>query len=87
MDSQREELNKQVDPYRNTLVIDQMVFEVVLLEGVTEIPQDDFYWMFRSFKEGQYLSSCVMNFIPLKGIINDEDYYRMKNMFNLTYRE
>jgi hypothetical protein len=69
---------KELEPYKNTLVIH--FFKVVRLVDVIETEQD-YYWVFDSF-EGIYHESCVGGWTPLKGFIDDKDYERMVKIWN-----
>ena len=74
-------LKQELEPYKNTLVID--VFEdVVRLVDVID-GDDDYYWVYDS-REGVRHSSCVGSWIPLKGFIKEEDYNRMVHIWNLN---
>jgi hypothetical protein len=75
------ELKEEVEPYKNTLVID--IFEnIVRLVDVVEF-DDDYYWVFDTPK-GLRHSSCVVGWIPLKGYIEQENYDRMVRIWNLN---
>lgn len=83
---------------RNQLIIDrkhQLVidnFKIVRLDDV-EDGGDDYYWVYNRWvgmkgmdeqQTGKYQASCVGEFTPLKGIIPDDDYYRMVHIWNLN---
>jgi hypothetical protein len=74
------ELQDELEPYKNTLVLN--FFEVVRLVGVTE-DEDDFYWIFDNGKEIVH-SSCVCNWIPIKGKLDDNSYNQLVMVWNLN---
>ena len=76
------ELRAQVEPYRNTLVIKDFD-NVAMLLNVVEL-DDDYYWSFYSDK-GITHSSCLIEWIPLKGNISQESYDRMVHVWNLNH--
>lgn len=75
-----EKLKQELEPYRNTLVLD--LFKVVRLVDVID-GQDDYYWVYDTH-HGIYHSSCVGGFVPLKGHIEQVEYNRLVNMWNLN---
>ena len=75
-----ESLKKELEPYKNTLVIDN--FQIVRLVDVVD-GKNDYYWVYDGYR-GEYWSSCVMDFIPLKGFIDDKKYSRLVNVWNLN---
>lgn len=79
------ELKKELEPYKNTLVIDEFdrISRLVDVEDGTE----DFYWVFDNKNEGIHKCSCVGGWIPLKGVIPDKDYNRMVHTWNLNNKE
>lgn len=83
-----EDLQKEAGPYKGTLVLD--FDKVVLLKGVAK-DDYDFYWVFAErvgYKGSkEYWSSCVMDWIPLKGIIPEKNYQRLVQSWNLNIDE
>jgi hypothetical protein len=77
-----EELKKFMEPYQNTLVIDITTFKVCRLVDVGE-DDDDYYWILDT-EEGIINSSCIIDWIPLKGYIDNEDYKRLARIWNLN---
>ena len=78
-----EELKKELEPYRNTLVLD--FCEIVRLVDVIEEPED-FYWKYERWSKGKAnLSSCVMGWIPLKGNLPDEIYKSLVRNWNMNH--
>jgi len=75
------ELQQELDPYKNTLVID-IIGSVVRLVDVID-GEEDFYWVFDN-KDGIHHSSCVMGWTPLKGFIREDDYNKMVRIWNLN---
>lgn len=73
-------LKKEMEPYKDTLVLDY--FEVVRLVDVFE-DEDDFYWVYDTHK-GLIHSSCVVGWIPLKGILIDKNYDELVRVWNLN---
>jgi hypothetical protein len=76
-----EELRKELEPYRNTLVLDY--FDVVRLVDVVD-GEDDYYWVYDDTKRGVHWSSCVGGWKPLKGVLKDEDYNELVRVWNLN---
>lgn len=73
-------LKEELEPYKNTLVLND--FNVVRLVDVID-GEDDFYWVYDS-KKGIYHASCVGGWIPLKNKIDDDKYKRLVNCWNLN---
>lgn len=80
MNATLDSLKKELEPYKDTLVLDY--FEVVRLVDVFE-DEDDFYWVYDSHK-GLVHSSCVVGWTPLKGTLGDEDYNELVRVWNLN---
>lgn len=76
-----EDLKAEVEPYKNTLVIDDFDTVVRLVDVIDG--DDDYYWVFES-RNRTYYSSCVGGWIPLKGFIEQEKYDRMVRIWNLN---
>lgn len=76
------DLQAKMAPYKGTLVLDY--FDVVLLYDVT-YDDDDFYWVYKT-KKGEYHSSCVGTWRPLKGFIKDKDYQELVRVWNLNHQ-
>lgn len=76
-----EDLKAEVEPYKNTLVIDDFDTVVRLVDVIDG--DDDYYWVYES-RNRIYYSSCVGGWIPLKGFIEQEKYDRMVRMWNLN---
>lgn len=76
------DLKKELEQYKNTLVIDVSNYKVVRLVDVID-GEFDYYWVFDS-KEKFYNVSCVVGWIPLKGIIDDNNYNRLIHIWNLS---
>lgn len=75
-----ESLKKELEPYQNTLVIDDG-FGVSLLLDV-EDGVDDYYWVYAHWKRGVYRATCVGGWSPLKGVIPEKDYARLVSYWN-----
>lgn len=80
--TQLAELKAELEPFKNTLVIDAPN-EVVRLVDVIE-EEDDYFWVYERLFDGICHSSCVMKWIPLKGYLPEEEYIRMVEMWNLN---
>ena len=76
-----EDLKAEVEPYKNTLVIDDFDTVVRLVDVIDG--DDDYYWVYES-RNRIYYSSCVGGWIPLKGFIEQEKYDRMVRIWNLN---
>lgn len=76
-----EDLKTEVEPYKNTLVIDDFDTVVRLVDVIDG--DDDYYWVYES-RNRIYYSSCVGGWIPLKGFIEQEKYDRMVRIWNLN---
>jgi hypothetical protein len=76
-----ETFKKELEPYKDTLVIsdfDAVVRLVDVIDG-----EEDYYWVYDTYK-GIVNASCVCGWIPLKGFIPEDDYNRLKNVWNLN---
>jgi len=73
-------------PHIGTLVLD--FFDVVLLVGV-EADEEDNYYVYQSPKggRGEYWSSAVGSYIPLKGTIDDKRYNYLVWVWNNNQNE
>ena len=76
-----EKLKKELDPYKNTLVLD--FCEIVRLVDVSEDPED-FYWEYEKWGETVH-SSCVMGWVPLKGNLPDKIYQSLVTNWNMNH--
>jgi hypothetical protein len=88
--NQLEELQKEMEPYKDSLVLD--FFEVVKLEGVEYDEGDDgwpsdFFWVYRKLDGKIYWSSCCGRWTPLKGKIDDDEYNNLERVWNLNYHK
>jgi len=73
----------EVNQYLNTIVLGFGDFTLYRLMGFYEDSEDYYYNMLNI--EGAFsLHSCVGGFIPLKGKIDDDDYERVENVFELN---
>ncbi len=78
------EFQKMLEPFKNTLVIDDFDKVVRLVDVVDG--EDDYYWVYDCM-QGLYHSSCVGGWIPLKGFVEQEKYDRMVRIWNLNNKE
>jgi hypothetical protein len=76
-----EELKKELEPYKNTLVIDELDGVARLVDVIDD--GYDFHWIYES-KNTIRESSCVCGWIPLKGYIDDNKYQRLVSIWNLN---
>jgi len=74
-------IQKRVNEHRNELVLD--LFEAVKLLGWTDIPDDDYYYVM-GYKNRIKLHSCVMDFIVLKGKIEESEYQYLERIWKLN---
>jgi len=82
-----EDLRAELEPFRNTLVIDDFDTVVRLVDVIDG--EDDYYWVYdgriSSYgRKGIYHSTCVGGWIPLKGFVEQEKYERMVRIWNLN---
>lgn len=76
---------KEAEPYLRTLVLDT-VGELVILTGVDEDEEDN-YWTFVKKRGQKSYQSCCGGWIPLKGFIRDKDYEDLVRTWNLNNEE
>jgi hypothetical protein len=74
-------LKAELEPFKNTLVIDNLDNVVRLVDVIDD--EDDYYWVYDS-KQGIYHSSCVGEWIPLKGFVEQKKYDNLVYMWNLN---
>ncbi len=74
-----QDLKKILEPYKNTLVIDNYV--VKRLVSVEE-SEEDYYWVYDSIYDGITKSSCCGIFTPLKGVLSSDQYQKLVNIWN-----
>jgi len=72
---------KEIRKHRGELVLD--IFEVVRLEGFHE-DEDDYYYVFKSLYRGRFYSSCVGEFVPLKGRLSKKEYKELERVWELN---
>ena len=72
---------EEAKPHIGTLVLD--FFEVVLLVGV-EADEEDYYYVYQTVKggRGEYWSSAVGSYIPLKGLMDENKYTYLAWVWN-----
>lgn len=73
-------LQEELLPYKNTLVLDH--HNVVKLVDVID-GEEDYYWVYDTHK-GFIHSSCVIGWIPLKGVLPEKDYDYILRIWNLN---
>lgn len=76
-----ESLKKELEPYKNTLVIGDFN-NIVRLADVID-GEDDYYWVYDTIN-GFVHSSCVCTWIPLKGFLEKGNYERLVHVWNLN---
>lgn len=79
-----DKLTAFVEAHRGELVLNY--FEVVRLDGLGDIPDDDYYFRL-SGKDGATLLSCVGRMFLLKGFLPDGDYNELERVFNLSIEQ
>lgn len=80
-----EKFKEELEPYKDTLVIDLHTSRVSRLVDVFE-GEDDCYWIYN--RQGvTYNTSCFIEWVPLKGIIDQKKYERMVHVWNLNNAE
>ena len=77
-------LQKEFRKYENQLVIYTGYYEVVRFIGIENVPGDDFFYEFKTLKGKVFQSSCLIDFIPLKGKIDKKEYDRMEDQWELN---
>lgn len=75
-------LKAELEPFKDTLVIDDVFDTVVRLVDVID-GDDDYYWVYDS-RKGIYHASCVGGWIPLKGFVDQKKYENMVRVWNLN---
>lgn len=80
---QYQKMVEKLEPYRNTLVLD--LFNVVKLVDVIS-DEEDIWWIYDNGRK-TIKSSAVMDWIPLKGKIDDKDYEQLERIWNLNTTE
>lgn len=76
------ELMNELEPFRNTLVIDDFDKVVRLVDVVDG--EDDYYWVYDDRQQGIRWESCVGSWTPLKGFIQPDRYDRLVRIWNLN---
>jgi hypothetical protein len=79
---QTRKIFKEVQKYRNTLVVDDIGAPVVLLGLYSD--DDDYYYKIYTLKNGISYWSCVGGFIPLISRLKKKEYKRIVNIFKLN---
>jgi len=77
-------IQKECNKHRNELAIYGWGNEIYLLLGWTDQYEDDYYYVYYSWKDGIKLASCVGGFTWLKGKISGFEYYRMEKVWFLN---
>ena len=81
MDTTKKQILKEIEQYRNTLVLN--MFEVCRLEGFDE-DEEDYYYVLRNVRGGFTFLSCVGGFIPLYKKIDEKDYDHLEMWFQMN---
>lgn len=82
------ELQAELAPFKGTLVIGDFD-NIVLLKDVID-GEDDYYWVYYGWmrdKKLKYHSTCVGGWVGLKGVVPDDQYKRLVNIWNLNTTE
>jgi hypothetical protein len=77
------QLKDKLEPFKDTLVIADFDRVVRLVDVIEDEDDDDFYWVYDS-STGIIHSSCVCDWIPLKGFLSDKNYNTMVHVWNLN---
>ena len=80
-----EKIKEEIKPYLNTLVISPPN-SIVKLKGYLKEEDGELYWEFQKRYDKSY-QTVLMNWIPLKGNINDKDYKEIERIWNLNYEK
>ena len=83
-DSNWTKLTAFVEAHRGELVLNY--FEVVRLDGLIDIPDDDYYFRV-SGQEGNTLLTCVGRVFLLKNNLDKESYAELERVFNLNIEQ
>lgn len=79
------ELKVELEPWKNTLVLNSLGFEVGLLLDVVDLIED-YYWVIQYPREDKpHYESCVGGWIPLKQYLPERTYGRIRSVWNLNY--
>ena len=84
--SNKKLIQKEVNKYRNQLMLDSP-FSVIKLLGWTDQYEEDYYWVVQERKNSEgsiTLYSCVGGFIPLKKKLRTFEYLQLVNLWNLN---
>ena len=81
MDATWTKLTAFTDKHKGELMLNY--FEVVRLDGLADIPDDDYCYVV-SGEKGKHYISCVGRIFPLKGQLSDESYNEIERVFNLN---
>ncbi len=76
-----ESLKEEVEPFKDTLVINACN-KIVKLLGVSE-DDDDFYWIYNNGNELEY-SSCALGWVELQKYLPEEVYNGILQTWNLN---
>lgn len=85
MNKIREELEKELEPYKNTLVISEETLTIVRLVDVLE-GEYDYFWVFDTAEKNIFSNCLGYSWIPLKGIIKDSKYNWLLKLWNIDER-
>lgn len=77
-----EKLKAELEPFKGTLVIYGFVISR-LVDVVFDDDEQDFFWTLDS-QDGIYFSSILMGWIPLKGILPENKYTRLVELWNMN---
>lgn len=79
-------IKEYADPRIGEIVLGDMYIAEILLDIVDYVGDDDYYYMMLVPFKGLVLESCLLDFIPLKGSISDEQYTKIEASFDLNIR-
>jgi len=81
MDDNKQKFLKFVEDHDGELVID--FFKVEKLIGFAE-DDEDYYYIVKGIEGFEQWVSCVMDLIPLKGVLPEDSYNRLLKVFELN---
>jgi len=82
-DSNWQIFSRLLAKHKGELVIGS-INDIVLLVGLCDIPDDDYYWEYMDWQGEISKSTCVGSFIPLKPYLPKEIYADLCNIFYIN---
>ena len=78
------ELKEEVRPYKDTLVLNGFFKVVKLLDAVIDEDDGELCYVYQNVHGSIVNTSCLIDWMPLKGHISDEDYGVLLHRWNLN---